>query len=58
MTIFAVGMMCSFSAGGQLEALGWQTMNLALIPWLALAAASLARFGVKQRMQMAEGGAI
>jgi MFS family permease len=54
MTIFAVGLTCSFSAGGLLEALGWQKMNLVLIPWLVLAAASLVWFSVKPRMQMAE----
>ncbi|CAM8781147.1 hypothetical protein NCM_03646 [Burkholderia pseudomallei] len=57
MTIFVVGLVCSFSAGGLLEALGWQTMNLALIPWLALAAASLVWLGVKQRLRMVEEGA-
>ncbi|EKE17578.1 MAG: MFS permease, partial [uncultured bacterium] len=57
MTIFAVGLACSFSAGGLLEAFGWLTMNLALIPWLALAAASLVWLGVKQRMRVVEESA-
>lgn len=57
MTIFAVGLMCSFGAGGLLEALGWETMNLVLVPWLALAAASLAWLGVKQRMRAVGSGA-
>jgi MFS family permease len=53
MTIFVVGLTCSFSAGGLLEALGWQTMNVVLVPWLALAAASLAWLGAKQRSKVA-----
>lgn len=53
MSIFVVGLTCSFSAGGLLEALGWQTMNLVLIPWLALAAASLAWLGAKQHSKLA-----
>lgn len=49
MTIFVVGLACSFSAGGMLEALGWQQMNLVLLPWLILAALSLAWLGLKQQ---------
>lgn len=49
MTIFAVGLACSFSAGGLLEILGWQKMNLVLLPWLLLAAAALAWLGVRQQ---------
>ncbi|HMO47339.1 MAG TPA: MFS transporter [Rubrivivax sp.] len=49
MTIFAIGLACSFSAGGLLQALGWQRMNLVLLPWLALAAASLAWLGLKRQ---------
>lgn len=41
MTIFAVGLACSFGAGALLEALGWQLLNLLLLPWLLLAAAAL-----------------
>lgn len=41
MTIFAVGLLCSFSAGALLESLGWQRMNLALLPWLLLAGGAL-----------------
>ncbi len=54
MTIFAVGLACSFSAGGLLKTLGWQSMNLVLIPWLAVAAASLAWLGMRQRAHLAE----
>lgn len=41
MTIFAVGLACSFSAGALLERFGWEAMNIALIPWLVVAAAAL-----------------
>jgi MFS family permease len=49
MTIFAVGLACSFSAGGLLQALGWQTLNLLLLPWLALAMVALLWLGLRQR---------
>lgn len=45
MTIFAVGLACSFSAGALLEAMGWQFLNLLLLPWLALAAGALLWLG-------------
>jgi MFS family permease len=57
MLIFAVGLICSFGAGGLLHALGWQTLNLVLLPWLGLAAASLIWLGIKQARQQAEQGA-
>jgi len=57
MTIFAVGLTCSFSAGGLLQALGWQTMNLALIPWLVLAALSLLWLGMRRRVDAVKVGA-
>jgi MFS family permease len=47
MLIFAVGLVCSFGAGGLLHALGWQTLNLVLLPWLGLAAASLIWLGAR-----------
>lgn len=37
MMIFATGLAASLGAGLMLRALGWQTLNLALLPWLALA---------------------
>ncbi len=42
MTIFAVGLACSLSAGALLQALGWQTLNMLLLPWLGAAALALA----------------
>jgi len=58
MTIFAIGLACSFNAGGLLEALGWQRMNLAMLPWLVLAALSLGWLGLKQqaRLQQEKAG--
>lgn len=49
MTIFAVGLACSFSAGALLENLGWQTLNMLLLPWMGLAAFALIWHGYRQR---------
>ncbi len=57
MTIFVVGLAGSFAAGGMLEALGWETMNLVLVPWLALAALSLLWLGARQRSDTAKARA-
>ncbi|KFC71216.1 Major facilitator superfamily MFS_1 [Devosia sp. LC5] len=40
-TIFIVGLLASLSAGVLQQAVGWQIMNLVLLPWLALAAAAV-----------------
>ena len=49
MTIFAVGLTCSFSAGWLLQTLGWQNMNLALVPWLLASGISLLWFAARRR---------
>jgi predicted MFS family arabinose efflux permease len=49
MTIFVVGLICSLSAGALLQAVGWQTLNLLLLPWLGLTALVLIWFGYRQR---------
>jgi len=49
MTIFVVGLACSFGAGALLERFGWETMNLALVPWLGLAAAALIWLELRNR---------
>ncbi len=49
MTIFAVGLACSFSAAALLQAFGWQTLNLLLLPWLAFAALALSWLGWRGR---------
>lgn len=41
MTIFAVGLASSLGAGALLQLIGWQMMNLLLLPWLGLAALSI-----------------
>lgn len=53
MTIFAVGLACSFSAAALLQAFGWQVLNLLLLPWLAIAAASLVWLGYRQQADAA-----
>ena len=35
--IFVVGLACSLAAAALLRALGWQMLNVALLPWLAAA---------------------
>jgi MFS family permease len=49
MTIFAVGLGCSFAAAALLQAFGWQVLNLLLLPWLGLATASLVWLGIGRR---------
>lgn len=49
MTIFAVGLACSFSAAALLQTFGWQMLNVLLLPWLGLAAVSLIWLGYKRR---------
>ena len=47
MIIFIVSVSCSFSAGGMLEAFGWEKTNLLLAPWLAITAIALLWFRAK-----------
>lgn len=51
MTIFAVGLACSFGAAALLQVFGWQLLNVLLLPWLALAAGALVWLGVSHRRQ-------
>lgn len=41
MTVFAVGLISSLGAGALMQAVGWQALNMLLLPWLAIAAISL-----------------
>lgn len=41
MTVFMIGLACSFSAGALLDILGWRAMNILLLPWLLVTALSL-----------------
>lgn len=54
MTIFATGLVCSLAAAPLLQAFGWQTLNLLLLPWLAMAAAALMGFSMV-RARLAAG---
>lgn len=49
MTIFVVGLACSFGAAALLQTFGWQTLNILLLPWLAIAALALLWLGWKRR---------
>lgn len=49
LTIFAVGLVASLSAGVLQQTLGWQTSNLLLLPWLALAAAAILWLGLSRK---------
>ena len=52
MTIFTVGMACSFGAGALLDDLGWVALNLLTLPWLGLAALALTWHGVRERSRL------
>lgn len=54
MTIFVVATACSFAAGALLDAFGWTTMNLFLLPWLGVAAVALLWHGSRRRTGAAE----
>jgi MFS family permease len=53
MTIFAVGLACSFGVGALLQRLGWEALNMLLLPWLAVATLVLLWFGRARRRQLA-----
>jgi MFS family permease len=49
LVVFVVGLAASLGAGILESALGWQLMNLVLLPWLALAGAAIAWLGFTHR---------
>jgi MFS family permease len=49
MTVFAVGFVGSLASGAMLQALGWQMMNLVLLPWLGLTLVVLMWFGLRKQ---------
>lgn len=49
LVIFAIGLACSFCAGGLLQTFGWQTLNGMLLPWLGVAALAVGVFAVRTR---------
>jgi MFS family permease len=53
MTIFAVGLACSFSAAALLQTFGWQLLNALLLPWLAITAVSLIWLGYRRQSEAA-----
>jgi MFS family permease len=53
LTIFVVGLVASLSAGLLQQSLGWQTLNLMLLPWLGLAGAAIAWLGFSGRLAAA-----
>lgn len=49
LSIFIVGLASSLSAGVLQNVIGWQNLNLLLLPWLGLAAAAILSLALKQR---------
>lgn len=49
MIIILVGLGCSLGAGALLQVLGWQALNMLLIPWLAAAAGALMWIGTRRK---------
>lgn len=49
MSIFVVGLACSLGAGALVQAVGWQTLNLLLLPWLGLAILALVWLSLDRR---------
>lgn len=56
MTIFIAGLTCSFSAGALNQLLGWQQLNLVLLPWLAIAGLALVWHGAGRPQKAAGEG--
>lgn len=57
MSIFVVALASSLGAGALLQAVGWQALNLLLLPWLAAAALALLWLGYRRRRTTAEAPA-
>jgi len=55
LTIFIVGLMASLSAGFLQQSIGWQALNLILLPWLGLSAAAIGWLGFSRRLATAQG---
>jgi predicted MFS family arabinose efflux permease len=49
LVIYAVGLLASLGAGAFLATLGWQTLNLVLLPWLALCAGAILWLAARPR---------
>lgn len=48
MMIFVTGLAASLGAGLMLRALGWQSLNLVLLPWLALAGVAIVWLAIRR----------
>jgi len=55
LSVFLVGLTSSLGAGVMHHFLGWQTLNLLLLPWIALAGIGIAWLAVSRRQQAAAG---
>lgn len=53
LTIFLVGLAASLSAGVLQNTVGWQNLNMLLLPWLGLAAAAILWLGSKGKGKQA-----
>lgn len=49
MLIFGISLVSSLASGFILQTLGWQRMNMLLLPWLALCALALVGLGIERR---------
>jgi len=54
MTIFGVSLLASLSAGVLHQLLGWQAMNMLLLPWLGMAALALIWLAARRRRPVAD----
>jgi MFS family permease len=52
LVIFATGLVSSLVAGALLSAIGWQSMNLMLLPWLAAAALAILGLAWRRRVDV------
>ncbi|HEY0838293.1 MAG TPA: MFS transporter [Azospirillum sp.] len=55
--IFTVALGASLAAGALLDQLGWQAMNIAMLPWLGLTLLAILWLAVRERRQRQAGAA-
>jgi len=53
LSVFLVGLVASLSAGVLQQGIGWQAMNLLLLPWLGVAAGAILWLGLRRPGSMA-----
>jgi hypothetical protein len=49
LTIFAVSLVSSLFSGGLLQIIGWQMLNLILVPWICLVLPAIIGLGYHRR---------